>query len=208
MPAVEVGDRCGGQQAERVHTAGPARVDAPGGRLDVHPSDRHLSDAFDVFGGGEAGASTAEGGHQVGGAARTTGQPGDPGDDDLVDLLGAAGAELARPGRLRTTEALLPPNAKELEMTTSGPAPARPVSGMTSRPNGWATPRVLMVGGSVPRSMARVLTTASTAPAAPRVWPRIDLVELAGGTEAPNRSFTAFGSEASFAGVPVPCRLR
>jgi hypothetical protein len=55
--------------------------------------------------------------------------------------------------------------------------------------------------------MARVLTTASTAPAAPRVWPRIDL-ELAAGISWPNRSFSALGSEASLAGVPVPCRLR
>ncbi|GAA3486445.1 hypothetical protein GCM10018987_05240 [Streptomyces cremeus] len=101
----------------------------------------------------------------------------------------------------------MPPNAKELESTTSG-RPSRPASGTTSRPNGEATPRVLTVGGSTPRSNARVLTTASTAPAAPSVCPMIDFVELAGGMSGPNSSFRALGSEASLAGVPVPCRLR
>jgi hypothetical protein len=116
------------------------------------------------------------------------------------------GAEPALPGRWSTTDALLPPKANEFDTTTSGSV-LRPSSGTTSSPNGWDTPRVLTVGGRVPRSIARVLTTASTAPAAPRVCPRIDLVELAGGIDEPNSSLRALGSETSLAGVPVPCRL-
>jgi hypothetical protein len=111
------------------------------------------------------------------------------------------------PGPVSTTEALLPPKANEFVTTTEGLA-SRPVSGTMSRPEWSCTPRVLMVGGSMPRSIARTLQTASTAPAAPRVCPTTDFVELAGGTEsAPKSSLRAFGSTASLVGVPVPCRL-
>jgi hypothetical protein len=77
-----------------------------------------------------------------------------------------------------------------------------------SSPDGAGAPPVLMVGGMTPRSIASALTMPSTAPAAPSVCPIIDFVELAGGRwSAPKRSLSAFGSETSLAGVPVPCRL-
>ena len=52
---------------------------------------------------------------------------------------------------------------------------------------------------------ARAQTTASTAPAAPSVWPVAPLVELHG-TGLPNSAATALPSAASLAGVAVPCR--
>ena len=67
-----------------------------------------------------------------------------------------------------TTDALLPPKAKELEMTTSGAA-LRAHSGTMSRPVREACPRLLTVGGRTPSWMALIEHTASMAPAAPRV---------------------------------------
>ena len=54
-----------------------------------------------------------------------------------------------------TTDALLPPKAKELEMTTSGAA-LRAHSGTMSRPVREACPRLLTVGGRTPSWMALI----------------------------------------------------
>jgi hypothetical protein len=51
-----------------------------------------------------------------------------------------------------------------------------------------------------------VHTIASSAPAAPSVWPVMPLVELHG-TRAPKSACIARSSAASLLGVPVPCRF-
>ena len=118
----------------------------------------------------------------------------------------AGGGPPPRSGSRSTTAALLPPNAKEFDTTTPVGRSAA-TSGMMSSPLGErVTPAVLAVGGWTPSRTASAQTTASIAPAAPRVWPIIDLVELTGGGGS-NSSRIAFGSTQSLVGVPVPCPL-
>ena len=66
-----------------------------------------------------------------------------------------------------------------------------------------------MVGGRNRSWMARIVTIASRAPAAPVRWPVIDLVDDTGtvATASPNASRKARVSAASFSGVPVPWAL-
>ena len=71
-------------------------------------------------------------------------------------------------------------------------------------PSSW-----LIVGGTIPFLIARILAIDSTAPAAPNKWPVIDLVELMFNSNAwsPNTSLIALASEISPTGVDVPCTL-
>src|SRR5580704_3750041 len=66
-----------------------------------------------------------------------------------------------------------------------------------------------MVGGIIPRSMARIQNADSMAPAAPRVCPVIDLVELTAIRAAcsPNTCLIACVSATSPCGVEVPWAL-
>ena len=67
----------------------------------------------------------------------------------------------------------------------------------------------MMVGGTIPSRMARQAKEASTAPAAPRRWPVMDLVELIATLYAclPKTDLMAKVSMASFRGVEVPWAL-
>ena len=62
-------------------------------------------------------------------------------------------------------------------------------------------------GGIVPRWIASAQTAASTAPAAPSMWPVIDFVEDTAtrcATSSPSAALSAAVSAASFSGVEVP----
>ena len=69
---------------------------------------------------------------------------------------------------------------------------------------GW-----LIVGGSNSLLRVRMEKAASTAPAAVRVWPIIDLLELIGirPARSPNSCWMPKASILSFSGVPVPWAL-
>src|SRR5208283_5330351 len=69
-----------------------------------------------------------------------------------------------------------------------------------------STRAVLTPPGIKPYRSVRALMTASSAPAAPSAWPVAPFVELQG-VVAPNRLVTAWLSERSLLGVPVPCKL-
>ena len=67
------------------------------------------------------------------------------------------------------------------------------------------------VGGTASRATDRAHTMASTAPAAPSMWPVVPLMDVTGssaGASAPMRFASAFDSVASLAGVPVPWAFR
>ncbi len=63
-----------------------------------------------------------------------------------------------------------------------------------------------MPPGTKPLRSASALITASSAPAAPSAWPVAPLVELQG-VVGPKMLVTAWLSERSLLGVPVPCKL-
>ena len=69
--------------------------------------------------------------------------------------------------------------------------------------------RRFTVGGRKPRASDSTEATASMAPAAPSVWPTIDLMLDTGtvGARAPRTLLIASVSAASLCGVPVPCAL-
>lgn len=101
----------------------------------------------------------------------------------------------------------MPPKAKEFDSVTEVGC-GLPCSGTMSSPLSLATGRTLVVGGSMSWWIASTEQIASTAPAAPRVCPVIDFVELTGGVgSVPSSNLTALGSTASLVGVPVPCML-
>ena len=66
-----------------------------------------------------------------------------------------------------------------------------------------------MVGGMTPRATVSASAAASSAPAAPRQWPIIDLSDVTGtdAARSPNRHRTARASARSFCGVAVPWAL-
>lgn len=64
----------------------------------------------------------------------------------------------------------------------------------------------LAVGGTMACSIARTVSAASIAPAAPSVCPTTPLAEVTAGAP-PNRSRTTAASAASLSGVEVPCAL-
>src|SRR3989441_5821676 len=85
--------------------------------------------------------------------------------------------------------ALSPPKANELERAHSTWA-ARARWVMMSRSHSGSGSMKLAVGGSRPWCKAMTVATASSAPAAPRAWPCMDLVELTASRSAcaPNTS--------------------
>src|SRR5690606_8120188 len=110
--------------------------------------------------------------------------------------------------RSSTSAALLPPNAKELLSTARGGRPSvKPGGTGNSGGNFGSGARHGQFGGNAPLGFSCSTIQqmpASTAPAAPSVWPVECLVELAG-TVAPNTCDTAMLSIASFCSVAVPC---
>ena len=79
-------------------------------------------------------------------------------------------------------------------------------AGIAASSRSGSTAVVFRPPGRSPWRSASAQITASSAPAAPSVWPVAPLVELAG-TAAPNSAATARASALSLLGVPVPCRL-
>ena len=67
----------------------------------------------------------------------------------------------------------------------------------------------MIVGGSSPLRIVSTVKIASTAPAAVRLWPIIDLFDDIGidPARSPNTAVTPTHSILSFSGVPVPCAL-
>ena len=65
------------------------------------------------------------------------------------------------------------------------------------------------VGGITRARRARIVTTASTAPAAPNRWPIADFVDDTGMADArsPKKAFSAIVSARSLSGVEVPWAL-
>ena len=104
------------------------------------------------------------------------------------------------------SEQLLPPNANELLMQclTGRAAVAEKLMRGKSGGGDWT------VEYGKQQVLARnnaVQIAASTAPAAPNVWPVYGLVLLQGGQSERNISARAFISIKSLASVPVPCML-
>src|SRR5262245_39213031 len=101
-----------------------------------------------------------------------------------------------------------PPKAKELERALRISA-RRASLGTTSRSHSGSGVVNSIVGGSRPSLKASTVATHSRAPAAPSVWPCIDLVELTASLSvwAPKTCQMARASMGSFARVPVPWAL-
>src|SRR5271170_4921006 len=79
--------------------------------------------------------------------------------------------------RRNARTAFNPPNAKEFESAHSTSA-ARATFGTTSRSQAGSAAMKFAVGGIILRESANSVAAASSAPAAPRACPCIDLVEL------------------------------
>src|SRR5262245_40129518 len=105
------------------------------------------------------------------------------------------------------SDALAPPKPKELVNAYSNRALAGWV-GTGNAQRGSGCRRVVHGGSHWPRSAIRH-TTASTAPAAPKRWPMLALVELTGrwATASPAQALIALASALSLSGVPVPWAL-
>src|SRR5580704_5322338 len=129
-------------------------------------------------------------------------------------LLRKAGA-----GRLRVTApvhaarrttrlALMPPKAKEL-VSAVRIGMGRASLGTASTGHLTSASRQLMVGGATFSRTAPIVTTSSSAPAAPSACPWMGFVEETGRFESrlPKTSLSASASVASLEVVPVPCAL-
>lgn len=103
--------------------------------------------------------------------------------------------------------ALWPPKPNELLMTTSTSCACAVCA--TKLTEGSIGRSQLTVGGTDPSLMTRAPMMASTAPAAPIMWPVIDLVELTGMDSmcVPNTARSELSSLLSLSWVPVPCAL-
>src|SRR4051812_9475601 len=110
--------------------------------------------------------------------------------------------------RRNTNDALVPPNPKELDKTTSM---SRAWALCGTRSSGVSTDGLsrLMVGGTQRSRMASTEKIASTAPAAPNRWPIEDLVDdmEMRPPALPTTRSTALTSISSPSGVEVPWAL-
>src|SRR5690606_24167524 len=121
------------------------------------------------------------------------------------------GLVLGQPSNLeKISVALVPPKPKELVMAYLRRR-SRACSGTQSRWHSSSWFIRLIVGGTMEVLSALMQIADSTAPAAPRRCPIIDLVELTQSRLslacAPNTSEMARASSMSPAGVEVPCAL-
>ncbi len=93
-----------------------------------------------------------------------------------------------------------------VRLPSAGTASAAPATWRTPWHSGDTSSRCA-VGGSSRRAIASTVTSASMAPAAPSVWPCIDLVELTASALAcaPKASASDSISMASPSRVPAPC---
>src|SRR5207245_11107406 len=126
-----------------------------------------------------------------------------------LDLLGDGPERRVRHAARRTASvALCPPNPKEFESAIST-ARFTALLGAESRSQVGSGVNWLIVGGTMPVWTTSAQTAASTAPAAPSMWPVIDLVDPKTSLRAcaPNTAFTAAVSAASPWGVDVPWAL-
>ena len=103
-----------------------------------------------------------------------------------------------------------PPKPNEFETATSTCGPRAPRSGCSRGRTRDPATSWLIVGGSTPRSSARIVKIASTAPAAPRQWPVAPFVEETGVRVRlllAERELEHRVSAASPSGVEVPWAL-
>jgi len=105
----------------------------------------------------------------------------------------------------RTTAALVPPNPDDVESTARASI-CRTVPCTTSSGISGSFSTRPGVGVTRPVSRVRTHKTASSAPAAPRVWPMALLIEFTGGTTG-NTCASALASIRSLKAVAVPCAL-
>src|ERR1700738_1064510 len=109
----------------------------------------------------------------------------------------------------RTTRlALMPPKAKEV-VSAVRIGMGRASLGTASTGHLASASRQLMVGGAIFSRTAPIVTTSSSAPAAPRPCPGMGFGDETGRFESrlPKTSLSASASVASLAVVPVPCAL-
>src|SRR5207247_852321 len=97
-----------------------------------------------------------------------------------------------------------PPKPKEFEIAYSTAA-SRATRGTQSNATSGSGVTRFAVGGTTSWTSARMVATASRAPAAAIVWPIMDFVELIRSRPAPNTTRIARASIRSFCGVAVPC---
>ena len=112
--------------------------------------------------------------------------------------------------RLAYLRMLCPPKPRELERTRSTSAWMATLGTLFRSQAGSGSSR-LMVGGRMDSFRAFRQAMASTAPAAPSMWPVMDLVELMvilRARSSPSAFLIASVSMRSFMGVPVPWALK
>uniref|UniRef100_A0A0A9GEU2 Uncharacterized protein n=1 Tax=Arundo donax TaxID=35708 RepID=A0A0A9GEU2_ARUDO len=115
-------------------------------------------------------------------------------------------------GHENSTDVLVPPNPKELEMAARMGIFFTAANGMNAPSNSGSGCSRLSVAGAIPWWIANTLKIASTDPAAPRRWPIAPFVEENARPPdvawSPKTDLIAFTSTASPRGVDVACAFK